>query len=79
MHAAFRDGTLAEECTWQTVILIPKGKGDFQGIGLVEVLWKAVARLLNCRLTEAILYHDALHRFRLGRGTGTSALEAKLI
>ena len=27
MQAAFRDGTLAEECTWKTVILIPKGKG----------------------------------------------------
>ena len=24
----FRDGKLAEEATWQTVVLIPKGKGD---------------------------------------------------
>ena len=24
---AFRDGTLAEEATWKTVVLIPKGKG----------------------------------------------------
>ena len=28
-HTAFRDGNLAEEATWQTVVLIPKGKGGF--------------------------------------------------
>ena len=28
----------AEEATWQAVLLIPKGKGDFRGIGLVEVM-----------------------------------------
>ena len=26
MQAEFHDGMLAEECTWQTVVLIPKGK-----------------------------------------------------
>ena len=36
--AAFRDRDLAEEATWQAVVLIPKGKGDFRGIGLVEVM-----------------------------------------
>ena len=39
-QTAFRDGNLAEEATWQTVVLIPKGKGEFWGIGLVEVIWK---------------------------------------
>ena len=34
---AFRGGKLAEEAAWQTVVLIPKGKGEFQGIRLVEV------------------------------------------
>ena len=36
-QTAFREGKLAEEATWQTVVLIPKGKGEFRGIGLVEV------------------------------------------
>ena len=27
----FRDGKLAEEATWQTVVLIPKGKGGVLG------------------------------------------------
>ena len=63
---------------WQTVVLIPKWKGGFQSIGFVKVFWKAVTSLLNLRLTSAITYHNALHGFWAGRGTGTSDLEAKL-
>ena len=29
VHTAFREGKLAEEATWQAVILIPKGKKDY--------------------------------------------------
>ena len=35
IQTAFREGHLVEECTCKTVILILKGNGDFQGIGLV--------------------------------------------
>ena len=31
----FGEGLLAEEATWQAVFLIPKGKWDYRGIGLV--------------------------------------------
>ena len=34
---------------------------------------------LNIRLTASITYHEFLHEFRAGRGTGTSTLEAKLL
>ena len=34
-QTAFRDGDLAEEATWQAVVLILKGKGYYRGIGLV--------------------------------------------
>ena len=39
---------------WQAVVLIPKGKGDYCGIGLVEVTWKEVAVILNRWLTAYI-------------------------
>ena len=78
-QTAFREGEMAEEATWQTVVLIPKGKKEYRGIGLVEVTWKVVAAILYRRLTTAISYHDALHGFREGRGTGTATLEAKLL
>ena len=65
---------------WQTVALIPKGKiADFRGIGLVEVVWKTMSRLLNRRLRAAIIFHDVLHGFQAGCGTGTATLEAKLL
>ena len=78
-QTAFREGDLAEESTWQAVVLIPKGKEDYRGIGLVEVMWKFVAVILNRRLTSSITFHDVLHGFRAGRGTGTATLEAKLL
>ena len=79
IHTSFQEGEMAEEATWQTVVLIPKGKKEYRGIGLVEVTWKVVAAILHRRLTTAITYHDALHGFRAGRGTGTANLEAKLL
>ena len=66
VQAAFRNRTPDEEFMWKTVVLLTNRKGDFRGIGLVEVLWKVVASLLNHRLTEVISYHDALHRFQAG-------------
>ena len=74
VQTAFRDGDLAEEATWQVVVLIPKGKGDYRGIGLVEVMWKVVAVILNRCLTSSITFHDVLHGFRAGCGTGTATL-----
>ena len=63
VQTVFWDRDLSEEATWQAVVLILKGKGDYQGIGLVEVLWKVVAVILNCRLTSPITFHDVLYGF----------------
>ena len=70
IQLAFREGKLAEEATWKAVVLVTKGKIDYRGIGLVEVMWKLVAEILNFRITASITYHDFLHGFRTGRGTG---------
>ena len=45
----------------------------------MEVMWKVVAEILNRRITASITFHDFLHGFWAGRGTGTATLEAKLI
>ena len=54
VQTALRDGDLTEEATWQAVVFILKGRGDYRGIGLVEVMWKVVAVILNFRLTSSI-------------------------
>ena len=74
IQTTFREGKLVEETTWQAVVLIPKGKQYYRGIDLVEVMWKVVAAILNCRLTTSITFHDFLHGFRAGRSTGTATL-----
>ena len=61
------------------VVLLPKCGKDYRGIFLVEVTWKAVAAILNFRLTASITFHEFLHGFRAGHGTGTVTLEAKLL
>ena len=33
---------IQEKCAWKVVVLLPKGNGYFQGIGLVEVILKEV-------------------------------------
>ena len=63
VHTAFREGELTEEATWQAVVLITKGKKYYRGIGLVEVMSKVVAALLNLRLTASITFHNFLHAF----------------
>ena len=79
VQAAFREGKLAEETTWQAVVLIPKWKKYYRDIVLVEVMWKVVAAILNRRFTTSITYHNSLHGFWAGCGTGTATLEAKLL
>ena len=58
--------------------MVPKGEGEFWGIGLMEVAWKILSLILHRRLAT-IKLHDVLHGFREGRGTGTATLEAKLL
>ena len=60
--------------------MIPKGEGiDYRGVGLVEVLCKAISGIINLRILSFIQFHDALNGFCAERVTGTATLEAKLL
>ena len=67
------------ECAFHNISLIPKWNRELRDIGLVEVICKAVPGVVNCRIGEAVYFHNTLHRFRAGRGMGTASLEVKLI
>jgi hypothetical protein len=63
------------------LVLLPKPDGDFRGIALLEVIYKLISSIINRRLAKALnnKFHDAIHGFREGRGTGTATIEAKLL
>ena len=79
VQTAFEDRVLVEEATCKAVVLILKGGGDYHGIGIVEVVWKAATAILNFCFAASITYHDPLHGFRSGCGTGTAYLEVKML
>ena len=79
IHHIWETGEIPRQMLWIIVVLIPKGNsGDFRGIGLLEVLWKVLEKVLDA-LLSTIELHDALHGFRAGRGCGTGIMEAKLV
>ena len=74
----FEDGAVPEVVVWDTMVFLPKGRGGYWGIGLVEVVWKVCAMMVDFRIKRSVTLHDALHGFRAGRGTGMATLETKL-
>ncbi len=57
--------------------MIPKGGGDFRGIGLLKPCWKVLERIMDSQL-GSIKLHDTLHGCLAKFGTGTACVEAKL-
>ena len=79
VHTSFWEVRLAEEATWQAVVLISKVGGKFRVISIVEVLWKTVAMILNRLLGKSITLHGVLNGFWGGCGTVNASPEAKLL
>ena len=77
VQAAWTHGVIPRQLLWIIVVLIPKGGGDYRGIGLLEPIWKCIEQVIDHRL-NAIRLHDSLHGCRDKRGTGTAIIEAKL-
>ena len=50
--------------TWYTIVLIPKGSGEYHIIGLVEVLWKVIIINIDRCLSDSNKLNDVLHGFR---------------
>jgi hypothetical protein len=76
VQAAWTHGKIPCQLLWIIVVLIPKGGGDYRGIGLLEPIWKVIERIIDHRL-DAFDLHDSFHGCRNKRGTGTAIIEAK--
>ena len=77
VQAAWNHGEIPRQLLWIIVVLIPKGGGDYRGIGLLEPIWKVIERIIDHRL-DAFVLHDSLHGCRNKRGIGPAIIEAKL-
>ena len=78
IQVIWETGIVPQSMMWIIVVLIPKGNGDFRGIGLLEPIWKVIEMVMDTRL-NVIKFHDCLHGFVKKRGCGTATLEAKLV
>ena len=50
----FDMGELDTECMWDTIVLLPKGGGEYHNIRLVEVIWKVIAIIIDRSLKDSI-------------------------
>ena len=66
------------ELGWTVLFIIPKGSTDTREIGILEVMWKMVEGVIYTRVKSAVLFHDVLHGFHAGRGTGNTIMELKI-
>ena len=78
IQRAFVTGQLPKSTVRQLLVLFPKGVGDYIGIGLLEVVWKQIAVIINARIKATINFHDTLHSFQYRSSTGTSTIGGKL-
>jgi hypothetical protein len=78
VQATWTYSIVPPQLLWIIVIVIPKGGGDYHGIGLLEPIWKVIEWIIECRL-DSIQLHDSLHGCRHQRRMGTTIIEAKLV
>jgi hypothetical protein len=64
--------------SWIVIILLPKGGGNFWGVGLLDPFWKVVEKIM-VRQLGTIEFHPCLHGGLPKRGTGTATVETKLV
>ncbi len=77
VQVVWEEGRIPTQLGWVVTVIIPKGGGDYRGIGLLKPIWKVIERVID-KWLKAIALHESLHGCRNGRGTGTVVIEAKL-
>ena len=74
----FEHQELPECMPWSIMVLLPKGNGSYRGIGLLEIPWKVIERVIDSRVGAVVTFHDCVHGFTKRRGCDTAIIEAKL-
>jgi hypothetical protein len=77
VQAVWNHGYIPRQLLWIIIVLIPKGGGDYCGIGLLKPSWKVLERVKDHWL-DSIKLHNCLYGCCANRGTGTTVNKAKL-
>ncbi len=75
VQAIWDHGEIPPQLLWVIIVLIPKGGGDYPGIGLLEPMWKVCKCVIDLRL-NAFELHDLLHGCRNACRTGMVGIVA---
>ncbi len=62
VQVVWRTGKIPQQLLWIIVVLLPKGGGDYRGIGLLEPIWKVLEVVMDQQL-NSIKLHNSLHGF----------------
>jgi hypothetical protein len=73
MQAIWEHGSVPEQMRWEIIILLPKGGGDYRGVGLLEPFWKVVEKIMVAWLVS-IKFHDGLNGGLPGQGMGMATI-----
>ncbi len=46
MQTVWENGSISEQMRWEMIVLLPKGSSDYCGIGLLELFWKVVEKIM---------------------------------
>ncbi len=46
MQAIWESGAMPTQMSWMVIVLLPKGGGDYRGIGLLYPMWKVVEKII---------------------------------
>jgi hypothetical protein len=76
LQAVWERGSVPTQMAWMIIVLLPKGGGDYCGIGLLDPIWKVVEKVMVAQLS-VIKLHNCLHGGLPCRGMGMAIMEVK--
>ena len=74
----WENGSIPKELGWTVFILIKKENTDTWGVGLLEVVLKVAEVVIDTQTKSVFQFHNVIHEFCAGGGSGTTIIELKL-
>ena len=77
IKATWKSATVPTQMSWMVIMLLPKGGGEYCGIGLLDPMWKVVKKIMVDQMS-CLGLHDCLQSGLPYRSKGTTIKEVML-